>query len=97
MARINRSPRFKRNYKKLMRKHYDMSKIDKVIRLLALEKFDELINHYDDHPLHGNLAGKRVLHIEDNWILIYQKRADHTYNLVIINLEATGNHEEYKK
>lgn len=97
MARISRSSRFKRNYKKLMRKHYDMGKIDKAIILLAKERFDILKENYDDHQLKGEWKNYRAIHIESNWILIYKKSYDTQIELLTINLEATGNHEEYDK
>ncbi|MES5137789.1 type II toxin-antitoxin system mRNA interferase toxin, RelE/StbE family [Lactobacillus jensenii] len=53
MAEINYTPEFKRNYKKLKRKHYNMQKLKHVIELLQHEDFQVLRNSYDDHFLHG--------------------------------------------
>lgn len=97
MAKISYSPRFKRNYKKLMRKHYDMNKIDNVIRLLAEENFEILRKKFDDHELKGNLLGKNAVHIESNWILVYEKSYQGEYHLLEVLLISTGNHDDYSK
>lgn len=53
MAQINYTPQFKRDYKKLKRKHYDLNKLKNVIQLLIDEKFKILVDKYDDHQLKG--------------------------------------------
>ncbi len=53
MAKINFTPQFKRDYKKLKRKHYDTNKLKHVINLLVEEKFEILAQKYDDHQLKG--------------------------------------------
>lgn len=96
MAEINYTPEFKRNYKKLKRKHYNINKLKKVIKLLEKEQFVKLKRSYDDHGLHGNLEGLRSLHVENgkrgNWILIYRIRKN-SIQLIVIDLIATGNHD----
>lgn len=97
MARIVFTSRFKRDYKRLKRKHYKMEEINYCIKLLAQEDFEQLTNKYDNHQLHGKWAKYSAIHIESNWVLIYKKRKDGRYDLLVIDLIATGNHEEYKK
>ena len=98
MAEINYTPEFKRNYKKLKRKHYNMQKLKHVIELLQHEDFQVLRNSYDDHFLHGKWEGNKALHVEKNrkgnWILIY-RISKCKVQLVSIDLVATGNHEIY--
>ena len=43
---INRTPEFKRNYKLLKRKHYDMNKLKRVINLLVAGANEELIRKH---------------------------------------------------
>lgn len=100
MAIINFTPEFKRNYKKLKRKHYDMQKLKNVIELLETEKFEKLKYSFDDHSLHGKYKGLRALHVEKNrrgnWILIYRIK-NKKIQMIAVDLIATGNHELYKK
>ncbi|TGD17395.1 type II toxin-antitoxin system mRNA interferase toxin, RelE/StbE family [Levilactobacillus suantsaiihabitans] len=44
---------FKRNYKRLKRKHYDMSRLKHVIELLVVGKTNELRTKHKDHKLSG--------------------------------------------
>ncbi|MQM73739.1 MAG: type II toxin-antitoxin system mRNA interferase toxin, RelE/StbE family [Pseudoramibacter sp. EUB1.1] len=44
---------FKRNYKRLKRKHYDMSRLKHVIELLVAGKTNELRTKHKDHKLSG--------------------------------------------
>ena len=61
---------FKKDYKKMMKRHFDMSSIDNVIRKLA--NGEELPKANRDHSLSGNWIGHRECHIEPDWLLIYK-------------------------
>lgn len=50
---INRTPEFKRNYKRLKRKHYDMIRLKHVIELLVAGKTNELRTKHKDYKLSG--------------------------------------------
>ncbi len=61
---------FKRDYRHQIRRGKDISKIDTVICELINEK--DLDPAYKDHPLQGEWMDFRELHIEPDWLLIYQ-------------------------
>lgn len=94
--KINATPNFKRDLKKLKKKHYDMDKFKIVLNLLVNKDFDKLVKNYSDHKLTGNLNGLRALHIEPNWVLVY-RLVNGDVELIAIDLIATGNHEIYNK
>lgn len=93
---INRTAEFKRNYKKLQRKHYNMDKLKKVIELIVSGNTKELVYKHKDHQLKGKYKALRELHVDrsynDNWILVYQIRNDQL-DLHILDLLQTGDHD----
>lgn len=90
MMKISRTPTFKRNYKMLKKKHYDMSKLEIVIELLVLGEADVLYRKYKDHALKGDKQGLRELHIEKDWLLLYEIKND----ILELWLLATGKHDD---
>lgn len=83
---IERSARFKRDYKRLKKQEADLNKLIEVISLLAAEEV--LDPHYLDHPLKGNWRGYRECHIAPDWLLIYKIVGD------TLRLSRTGSHSE---
>lgn len=81
---------FKREYKKLLKKHYDMKKLEKVIQLLVVNNKEELVRKYKDHSLKGNWKGYRELHLDKDWLLIYKIDDEK----LILTLTRTGSHDE---
>jgi len=67
---IRRSSRFKKDYKKAKKQHKDTNLLEDVITKLA--KGEPLSPEYKDHPLRGSLGEFRELHLEPDWLLIYQ-------------------------
>ncbi|MEW4403832.1 type II toxin-antitoxin system YafQ family toxin [Enterococcus sp. AN402] len=90
MLTIEYTSIFKRDYKRMMKKHYDMKKLEKVATLLVTNNSDELIRKYRDHALKGNWKGYRELHLDKDWLLIY--RIDDK-NLILTMIR-TGSHDE---
>lgn len=90
MLTIEYTSIFKRDYKKLIKKHYDMDKLEKVIQLLVTNCQDELIRKYRDHSLKGNWKGYRELHIEKDWLLVYKIDEGQ----LILTMVRTGSHDE---
>lgn len=88
--KIKRTPTFKRNYKQLKKKHYDMQKLETVLRLLVQQQTEVLRRKYKDHALQGNKQGLRELHIEKDWLLVYEIRND----VLELWLLATGKHDD---
>lgn len=72
MLTIEYTSIFKRDYKRMMKKHYDMEKLEKVVKLLVTNNQDELVRKYRDHALKGNWKGYRELHLDKDWLLIYK-------------------------
>jgi len=84
------STRFRRNRRLLIKRGYDMSKLETTIDLLL--KDDLLPPEYRDHPLRGNFVGYRECHVdgEGDWLLIYKKQKDK----LILVFTATGTHSD---
>jgi len=78
--------RFRKDFRRLHRAGFDISKLDKIIALLR--QGQPLPPHARDHALHGNLRDFRACHIEPDWILLYEKRT----NELILVLVSTGDH-----
>lgn len=92
MREINRSTRFKREFKLMNKRGKDISKLLAIITQLAND--EELSPTSFDHPLSGNWKDFRECHIEPDWLLVYQKRDDKTLELHELRLEATGTHSD---
>lgn len=84
------STTFKRCYKSLKKKHYDMSKFETVVDLIVNREQEILNRIYKDHQLKGDLNDIRELHIESDWLLTYRIIND-TLELFLI---ATGSHDD---
>lgn len=78
--------KYKKDYKRLVRSGKDVTKLMKVINILAKGK--KLDTKHKDHPLKGNLKGKRECHITSDWLLLYEKNNDE----LILILISTGDH-----
>jgi mRNA interferase YafQ len=60
---------FKKDYKRLQKRGYEMAQLRQVLEHLASGETHE--EKYKDHVLRGNYAGARDCHIEPDWVLIY--------------------------
>lgn len=86
MPFIERTNRFKRDFKRVIKRGKDSKKLkDVVLRLLNQR---ELPEKYKDHQLIGNYNGVRECHIESDWLLIYRVLKGG------IRLERTGTHSD---
>ncbi|MDR0843299.1 MAG: type II toxin-antitoxin system YafQ family toxin [Acidobacteriota bacterium] len=84
---IIRTGKFKRDYKLIKKRGYDVSLLKEVVGILA--NGETLPAKYKDHTLKGNWVGHRDCHILDDWLLIY--RIDDELALV---LSRTGRHSD---
>lgn len=88
MLTIKYETTFKKDYKRIVKRGYDVSLLEEVISKLAnkipLEK------KYKDHGLTGNYSGFRECHIAPDWLLIYQIND----NELILYLTRTGSHSD---
>jgi len=83
------SSRFKRDVKKMEKRGKDMRKLRDVLTLLIEER--PVPETLRDHPLRGDWAGFRDLHIEPDWLLLYRVAGDE------LQLARTGTHADLFK
>jgi mRNA interferase YafQ len=86
---------FKRNTKRLQKKHYDMALLRKVMTLIATDTSETratLVAQYNDHALKGDKQGYRECHVDNHndWLLAYS--IDEDAQKVIF--AATGSHDD---
>ena len=82
MYAVEFTTRMKRDVKRMRKHGKDMSKLLKILELLASGKPTPA--KYRDHVLSGDLRVIRELHIEPDWLLLYQIHRD------VLILTATG-------
>lgn len=80
--------KFKKEYQRALRRGKKIQKLQDIVDLLARDV--ELPASLCDHELKGNWKHHRELHIEPDWLLIYQKKED----LLILELTRTGSHAD---
>ncbi|MCX7075422.1 MAG: type II toxin-antitoxin system YafQ family toxin [Methylococcales bacterium] len=84
---------FKKQFKLMQSRGKELAKLKTVIEILANDL--PIPINYKDHALTGNFASFPDIHIEPDWILIYQKReATSEYPAGILSLELTGTHSD---
>ena len=88
MLTINYHASFRKDYKKIVKRGYNVALLEEVIELLINEK--SLPAKYKDHNLHGNYEGFRECHIQTDWLLVYRIEND-TLTLI---LSRTGTHSD---
>jgi mRNA interferase YafQ len=91
MLKINYHTSFKKDIKKIKKRGLDISKLEKVIEMLANEEI--LQAEYKDHSLHGKYQGYRECHIEPDWLLVYKIEND----ILTLTLAYTGTHSDLFK
>ena len=79
---------FKKDYKKLVKRRYDISLLDDVVDKLL--KGETLPEKNKDHSLTGNWVGYRECHIEPDWLLVYKVLKE----TLILRLIRTGSHSD---
>lgn len=80
--------KFKKEYKLALKRGKKIEKLHEVVELLVKDL--DLPASLCDHELKGNWKNHRELHIESDWLLIYQKIED----LLILELTRTGSHAD---
>ena len=88
MLKVRYSSHFKRDFKNIVKRGYDVKLFEEVLQLLVEEK--PLLAKHRDHLLSGNYHGHRECHITPDWILIYKIERD----LLILSLTRTGSHSD---
>jgi mRNA interferase YafQ len=88
MLKIRYSGRFKKDFKIIVKRGYDVKLLEEVLNLLVQEKV--LPQKYLDHQLAGNYAGHRECHITPDWLLIYKIEKE----ILTLSLTRTGTHSD---
>ena len=90
MYSVSFTSQYRKCYKLLLRRGYDMSKLDKTILLLM--SGNPMPLKYKDHPLKGNFKGQRECHVDGlpDWLLTYKKDSGR----LILLLTGTGTHAD---
>ncbi len=91
--KIKRSSQFKKDFKTIVKRGYDLTELENVIRIL--KNGGVLPEKYKDHPLKNSkeYLDCRELHIEPDWLLVYK----YYDNQVILYLMRTGTHSDLFK
>lgn len=79
---------FKKDFKRIKKRGYDISRLEKIVELLANEV--PLPEQFKDRNLSGNYNGFRECHIAPDWLLIYQVNN----NELVLVLSRTGSHSD---
>ncbi len=69
MKTLRRLSSFKKDYKRCVKRGYDIDKLHTVIVILA--SGERLATHYQEHSLQGEYKNCRECHVEPDWLLIY--------------------------
>lgn len=88
MLTIRYETTFKKDYKRLLKRGYDVRLLEQVITLLAEQQ--PLPAKYRDHSLVGQYTGCRECHVAPDWLLIYMVNHDE----LILYLTRTGSHSD---
>lgn len=88
MLTIKYETTFKKDFKRIVKRGYDIRLLEYVIETLASEK--SLPERYRDHSLIGDYADCRECHITPDWLLVYKIDNDE----LILYLMRTGSHSD---
>ena len=88
MLTISYQSKFKRDFKRIKKRGYDLRLLETVIGILA--DGQPLPPQYKDHDLQGDYAGCRECHITPDWLLVYEIVGS---GLVLL-LMRTGTHSD---
>ncbi|MBQ7474942.1 MAG: type II toxin-antitoxin system YafQ family toxin [Clostridia bacterium] len=88
MLTIKYETTFKKDFKRIVRRGYDIRLLENVIEMLANGQV--LPEKYRDHSLIGDYADCRECHITPDWLLVYKiSNAE-----LILYLTRTGTHSD---
>ncbi|MDY3868414.1 MAG: type II toxin-antitoxin system YafQ family toxin [Pyramidobacter sp.] len=91
MLKVRFSASFKKDYRRIQRRGYDMNLLDTAVLLLMRDS--TLPPQYRDHQLTGNYRSFRKCHITPDWLLIYAIEKEE----LILCLSRTGTHSDLFK
>ena len=88
MLKVRYSAKFKKDFKAIVKRGYDITLFEDVVGLLREEK--PLPEKCCDHPFKGEYMGHRECHISPDWLLIYKVEND----MITLSLTRTGTHSD---
>lgn len=88
MLTIRYEKTFKKDFKRIIKRGYNIQLLEDVIEILASGQM--LPEKYKDHNLTGNYYDCRECHITPDWLLIYKINN----NELILYLTRTGTHSD---
>lgn len=88
MLELKTTNLFRKDYKRIKKRGYDLSLLESVIE--SLRTTQKLDSKYKNHPLSGNWTGFYECHIQPDWLLIYQIN----HQLLVLSLSRTGSHSD---
>lgn len=88
MLTIKYEKSFKKDYKRVKKRGYNIQLLENVLELLARQ--EPLPLKYKDHALTGDYKGFRECHITPDWLLVYEI---HDEELILV-LTRTGTHSD---
>ena len=88
MLTIRYESSFKRDFKRIVKRGYNIRLLEEVIETLANSQ--PLPEKYRDHSLSGDYADCRECHITSDWLLIYRI----SNGELILFLSRTGTHSD---
>jgi len=86
--RVSQTAQFRKDYKRISKRHYDVSLLHEVVAKLA--NGETLSAKHKDHALTGEFKCFREFHITPDWLLVYRKFE----NNLILSLLRTGTHSD---
>ena len=86
MLKLITTGQFRKDYKRVKRRGYDMKRLEDIIDQLLAEQ--PLAEKHRDHALVGNYIGFRECHIMPDWLLIYAVDKGQ----LILTASRTGSH-----
>lgn len=88
MLQLVTTSKFRKDYKRIKKRGYDLTLLEKVLdTLLRQETLDQ---KHKDHALTGNYIGFRECHIQSDWLLIYAISESE----LILTASRTGTHSD---
>ena len=88
MLELVTTAQFRKDLRRIRRRGYDLSKLDRVLQSLLRE--EPLPAKHRDHALSGDYIGFRECHVEPDWLLVYAIDK----GLLILTASRTGTHAD---
>ena len=88
MLKLQISTKFRKDYKRIKKRGYNLSLLQDVLDTLCAK--ESLEPKYRDHALSGSYKGFRECHIQPDWLLIYAIDDDR----LILVASRTGMHAD---